>query len=854
MRGFALLKGLFSCQRPGAAIHRRGGVSPLKAPFPFSAANAFRSYFDELRGTYLEREALFEQLELALLCREHLLITGPPGTAKSAIAGEVLGRILDQQSGAPSLFSKQLSESTVQTDLIGPVDFKVLTQTGRTEHLTDEGMLGSRLAFLDEVFDGREMLLRSILNVLHEREVKQGQKVTRGRCECVVMTSNRTLSEVLASSPELLLAFADRLSFVSFCPKSFARTGSRGAMLERASAAVRPVLDAKLTLQQLSALQVAVEEVEVGSAVVEGLLCLATHLERELLEKVSRLPGYVPTKYFSQRSMVKALWALKAAVVRDRIYRRPDRPLVATVSDLAALRRFFLLGGPASGDIEVLLTHAADPRERAQLEIIRLEQRAFEAALAQVPAEVRTASSREAVGLLAAQAQADADGLVGSFRPEVATGLGRSLRARLWPGPRYPENRRALVAAARTLTLALEQRLARGAAAPGAGRAGVGLLPAVTEGLELIRAVPELEDRRPAVCGEAVAYLRGGLELVALYAEGTAFDEALSFEALVSLVGSLADDFDRLAEAVASVSAVQPEAVGLLAPVQAEAKRRTVEALIAQARGLIESVPSSDPLQGLSEGSHRLGRVEERLEQISPGPHALKARLLTGLARAYAQQALEDSRATQVSEYAARVQAVWDTLTRVGLVAAPFLVEQKEVIARRLLSCAQGRAHQAAVAPPGADAYQRYQKELAPSGTEGELKALVALTPALAAAGVDPAPLRAAVAQAELSYLDARVGFLDAWSTLVLSGLPRLEQISSPAEANRAFDRLVKTRFPLLAIRDGELLRLQEGLRPFLDPQGGLAKEARALEGRLRALTERFASFSAQLLQARARG
>ena len=37
---------------------------------------------------------------------------------------------------------------------------------------------------------------------------------------------------------------------------------------------------------------------------------------QELLAQVTRLPDYVPTKYFSQRSTVKALWALKAAVVR----------------------------------------------------------------------------------------------------------------------------------------------------------------------------------------------------------------------------------------------------------------------------------------------------------------------------------------------------------------------------------------------------------------------------------------------------------------------------------------------------------------------------------------------------------
>lgn len=249
----------------------------------------------------------------------------------------------------PSLFSKQMAESTVQTDLIGPVDFKVLTETGRTEYLTDEGMLGSEHAFLDEVFDGRDMLLRSILNVLHERELKHGRRVTTGRIECVVMTSNRYLSEVLARSPELLLAFADRLSFICFVPKSFARRESRAAMLQRFSHFARPDLRAQLSLQQVDLLQDAVTKVVVPSHVMEGVELLADALERALAAQVAKLPDYVPTKYFSQRSVVKALWALKAAVVRDQIYRRPERALEATVEDLDSLRWFFLLGGPPAG-------------------------------------------------------------------------------------------------------------------------------------------------------------------------------------------------------------------------------------------------------------------------------------------------------------------------------------------------------------------------------------------------------------------------------------------------------------------------------------------------------------------------
>src|SRR5690606_23449094 len=150
------------------------------------AAAAFRRFFTEVRSRFPEREAVVERLELALLSREHVLLTGPPGSGKSALVAAVLQAIRDT-TGAPSLFARQLTETTVQSDLVGPVDFRILTETGRTVHLLDEGMLGARFAFLDEVFDGRDMLLRSILNVLHERELKHGPITSRGLLECAVL-------------------------------------------------------------------------------------------------------------------------------------------------------------------------------------------------------------------------------------------------------------------------------------------------------------------------------------------------------------------------------------------------------------------------------------------------------------------------------------------------------------------------------------------------------------------------------------------------------------------------------------------------------------------------------------------
>lgn len=138
------------------------------------AAKRFARFFQELREAFVERDDVLRQIALALLAREHVLLTGPPGTGKSQLASSVLGRIVDDRSLEPSLFARQFTESTVQTDLVGPINFKALTETGRTQHVTDEGILGAVHAFLDEVLDGRDMLLRSTLNLLQERELKEG--------------------------------------------------------------------------------------------------------------------------------------------------------------------------------------------------------------------------------------------------------------------------------------------------------------------------------------------------------------------------------------------------------------------------------------------------------------------------------------------------------------------------------------------------------------------------------------------------------------------------------------------------------------------------------------------------------
>jgi MoxR-like ATPase len=360
-------------------------LAPDPALFEAAAAR-FRNFFRELGETFVERDDVLRQISLALLCREHVLITGPPGTAKSQLASAVLRRIFDELTGEPSVFARQFTESTVQTDLVGPIDFKTLVDSGRTQHFTDEGMLGAVHAFLDEVFDGRDMLLRAALNVLQERELKQGSRTTRGRIECSLMTSNRYLSDVLENSRPTLLAFVDRIAFNGFVPRGFAEKGNLAAVLRRhvGTAGGGPILRASLSIQDLDVLQAAVNAVVVEDPMCEAIGSLLEMLDAEMSAAVRADATFVPTRYLSTRTAVRCGRVLRAIAVHEKIS-RPELPLEAHPHHLAWLRLHLLLSGPSPEGVAALLSRETDPNERRQLSILRTEREVFDRVWKKLP-------------------------------------------------------------------------------------------------------------------------------------------------------------------------------------------------------------------------------------------------------------------------------------------------------------------------------------------------------------------------------------------------------------------------------------------------------------------------------------
>jgi len=116
----------------------------------------------ELNDQFLERRDVIRGLLVGLLTKQHVLLLGPPGTAKSMLVNDLCSRI----SG--SYFQWLLARTSTPEELFGPISLKALEQDSY-KRVTTGKLPEASVAFIDEIFKCNSAVLNTMLSVLNER-------------------------------------------------------------------------------------------------------------------------------------------------------------------------------------------------------------------------------------------------------------------------------------------------------------------------------------------------------------------------------------------------------------------------------------------------------------------------------------------------------------------------------------------------------------------------------------------------------------------------------------------------------------------------------------------------------------
>jgi MoxR-like ATPase len=146
----------------------------------------------------LGRDVHVRLLLLAAISGEHVLLLGPPGTAKSELARRLRHVLADAQ-----YFERLLTRFSVPEELFGPLSLKALEQD-RYERLTQGYLPSAHIAFLDEIFKANSAILNALLTLLNEKEFDNGSARERVPLVTLVGASNEVPQE------DGLQAFYDR--------------------------------------------------------------------------------------------------------------------------------------------------------------------------------------------------------------------------------------------------------------------------------------------------------------------------------------------------------------------------------------------------------------------------------------------------------------------------------------------------------------------------------------------------------------------------------------------------------------------------------------------------------------------
>lgn len=295
-----------------------------------------------LNEKFVEREEIVDSLFVSIVARQHTLLIGPPGTAKSALVTE-----FSKQFSGISYFQWLLTRFSTPEELFGPVSLQEL-EKGVYKRNTAHKLPETQLTFLDEIFKANSAILNALLTAINERLFYNNGTPVKMPLISVIGGSNEYPEE-----GEGLEALFDRF-LLRFELDYIGEDVHFMSMLKNDSAFVQP--PAPLTIDELMQMQDFADMVIIPDDVLQALLRIRNELKDEGIRPSDR-------RFRQSLSLIKAQAAL-------------DGRNTAKTSDILILKNgLWETVDQKAKTIEIVENHAAD---RFKIELDRITQVAKE--------------------------------------------------------------------------------------------------------------------------------------------------------------------------------------------------------------------------------------------------------------------------------------------------------------------------------------------------------------------------------------------------------------------------------------------------------------------------------------------
>jgi MoxR-like ATPase len=237
----------------------------------------------QARAVFVDRAEVIDGLLKGMLACEHVMLVGPPGTAKSALARVLCNAILNAK-----FYTAMVGKTTTPEQFFGPWSLRGLKQDRYVRKY--RGYLPTaHVAHLDEVFRASAASLDTLLKVIEERRFDTGEGEIDVPLRLVVGTTNTV------PQSEELAAFWDRFALRYYV----GRLRSRDDLLSLLGIQGEPSITETITLAELDQAVQETAQVAIPAHVLERMADVVITL---------RDSGYD----VSERTMRKALKIMRA--------------------------------------------------------------------------------------------------------------------------------------------------------------------------------------------------------------------------------------------------------------------------------------------------------------------------------------------------------------------------------------------------------------------------------------------------------------------------------------------------------------------------------------------------------------